>query len=102
MTSDKRAGLLACLRGGVTVAEAAQAVGISTSTAYAWRKADAAFAEQWSEAVAEAPSAAGRPALPDADRAVQVPMRIRAGLLPKLQALGRGWLESAVEQAPDL
>jgi hypothetical protein len=29
-------------------------------------------------------------------------MRIRAGLLPKLQALGREWLETAVEQAPEI
>lgn len=110
MTTDNRKYNLLCrLRGGMGVAEAARLTGISTSTAYAWRKADAAFAEQWDEAVAEARrtlwlrrGGAGRPPLPDRDRAVQVPMRIRAGLLPKLQALGREWLETAVEQAPDI
>jgi transposase len=99
---QQKYGLLCRLRGGLTVAEAAKAVGVSVSTAYAWRKADADFADQWADAVLDAPPKAGRPALPDGNRAVQVPMRIRAELVPKLQSLGRSWLERAVEQAPDL
>lgn len=47
-------------------------------------------------------STRGRPQgarLPAEKKGVQVPMRIRRELVPALRALGRKWLEAAIEAA---
>jgi hypothetical protein len=49
---ERKDRFCAALVGGASPALAAQAVGISRGTAYAWKASDAAFAAQWDEACA--------------------------------------------------
>jgi transposase-like protein len=49
-TPKKRRQFLSVLAGGYSVTRAAQAIGISRVTAYAWRREDPDFAAAWDEA----------------------------------------------------
>lgn len=52
-TPDNRSRFLKSLTAGSTVADAAKAAGIARETAYKWRKAEPAFADEWDAAYAQ-------------------------------------------------